>query len=380
MTAAGSVEPSPAAPTRLVYLDVLRGVAVIVMVLAHVVDSWTREADRHGAPYYVAIFIGGLGAPLFLFLAGVAQVMSANAKTRRAGDRNAGMMAMWRRGWEVFALALLFRVQSQLLGWGALRNLLKVDILNVMGLAMVAAAMLWRMSASRIGRVCLFALATAAAAFATPIVRGLLSLEALPDPLEAYLRPAGVYATFTLLPWVAFLFAGAIVGEIVDATRQSGGGRLQAALAAAGSIGVALAWWASLRPTIYASSEFWSSSPAFFFIRLGLVVASVPATWAHCEFWLGGGQTRSPLWKWGVAVTRAAELLGRSSLFVYWIHVEMVYGIIAEPIKGTLPLWVSLACTGALSVALFHIVRAKNRWMEGVVLPPRLRIFATVLR
>ena len=25
--------------------------------------------------------------------------------------------------------------------------------------------------------------------------------------------------------------------------------------------------------------------------------------------------------------------LGRSSLFVYWIHIEMVYGVIAEPIK-----------------------------------------------
>ncbi len=375
MTSSGT-RASTGTPTRLAYLDVLRGVAVAIMVLAHVVDSWTREADRHDAGYYTAIFVGGLGAPLFLFLAGVAQAMSANAKARHAGDRHTGMAAMWRRGWEVFALALLFRVQSQLLGWGAWRNLFKVDILNVMGLSMVIAAMLWRVGASRTARVAAFAVATAATAFATPLIRGLSSLAVLPDPLEAYLRPAGGYATFTLFPWAAFLFAGAIVGELVDAMRDRDGRRLHASLAVAGLAGVALGWWAARRASVYAHSDFWTSSPAFFFIRLGLVTASVPATWAHCEFWLQRAVTWSP----GVAITRAVELLGRSSLFVYWIHVEMVYGVIAEPIKRVLPLWASLAATLALCVGLYHIVRWKNRRIAGVQLPPKFRIFTAVLR
>ena len=57
-------------------------------------------------------------------------------------------MARW-RGLQVFALAFLFRLQSQLLGWGALVNFLKVDILNVMGIAMIAAALLWSLSENR---------------------------------------------------------------------------------------------------------------------------------------------------------------------------------------------------------------------------------------
>jgi len=36
---------APAA--RRAYLDVLRGIAVLVMIEAHVIDSWTRDADRH---------------------------------------------------------------------------------------------------------------------------------------------------------------------------------------------------------------------------------------------------------------------------------------------------------------------------------------------
>jgi hypothetical protein len=32
-------------------------------------------------------------------------------------------------------------------------------------------------------------------------------------------------------------------------------------------------------------------------------------------------------------------VLGRSSLFVYWIHVELVYGYTTWLIRGRLPLW-----------------------------------------
>lgn len=406
--APAAIEPTAAA--RLVYLDVLRGGAVIIMVLAHVVDSWTREADRHDFAYYTAVFVGGLGAPLFLFLAGVAQVMSADAKARRAGAARAGRDAMWQRGWEVFALAWLFRLQSQLLGWGALSNVFKVDILNVMGLSMVLAALLWALSPSRGWRIAALAVAAGVATFATPIVRELPWLAALPDPIEGYLRPAGGFGAFSMFPWAGFLFAGGVAGELVDAARQTGKElRLQAWLAVAGIGGVALAWWTSFRPSIYLAASFWTSSPTFFFIRLGICTALMPATWAHCRFWLGlgepnrarvealrhsnggdsngghhfsGADTVEPagFWRPGIALTRAVELLGRSSLFVYWIHVEMVYGVLPTLIKRGLPLWASVLGTLLLCWLLFEIVRMKNRWMEGVVLPSRLRIFAAVLR
>lgn len=375
---------TPASPTaRLAYLDVLRGLAVLVMVLAHVVDAWTADVDRAVFPYYTSVFIGGLGAPLFLLLAGVAQAMSAGSKARRTDDPDAGSLAIWRRGWEVFALALVFRLQSLVLGWGAFRNLLKVDILNTMGLSMVGTAILWRLGGTRGRRFALFAAATAAVTFATPVVRSVAWLSGLPDPLEAYLRPTADYAAFPLLPWAGFLFAGVIVGMLIDAARLSGGGgwRLHAPLLAAAVGGVGLAWWASFQPSLYAHASFWTSSPTFFFIRLGLVTLAVPAAWAHCEFWLGN-RRRLPeaIWRPGVAVTRAVELMGRSSLFVYWIHVEMVYGLVAGPLKRTLSLPGSLAATLLMCGLLYGIVRLKNRWMEGTPVPPRMRLMAAVLR
>lgn len=35
---------------------------------------------------------------------------------------------------------------------------------------------------------------------------------------------------------------------------------------------------------------------------------------------------------------------GHTSLFVYWIHVELAYGVIASPLRGNLPLpWAYVA-------------------------------------
>ena len=49
-------------PGRRTYLDLLRGVAVLVMIEAHVIDSWTRIADRHSWQFAWAMILGGLKA------------------------------------------------------------------------------------------------------------------------------------------------------------------------------------------------------------------------------------------------------------------------------------------------------------------------------
>jgi uncharacterized membrane protein len=373
---------------RLAYLDWLRGLAVIIMVLTHVADSWTRADDREGLYYFTVLFIGGLGAPLFLFLAGVAVALSAHARTVSLGDDVSAARSVVRRGVEVFVLGLIFRLQSQLLGWGPLRNVLKVDILNVMGLSIIMAAFIWRIGRTRRGRIAAFGLAAAIATLATPLVRELPYLAVLPDPLEAYLRPGNRYAAFTMFPWAGFLFAGALVGELILAAGTPAlTRRLQLGLAAAGGGGALVAWWASTLPAVFPHANFWTSSPTFFFIRLGIVTALVPAGWTHCRYWLEGGReggraAAAEPWLRAapVALTRAIETMGRSSLFVYWIHVEMVYGVIAEPIKKTLPLEVSLLATVLLCVLLYLLVLGKNGLMQRFELPKPMRIFATVLR
>jgi len=352
----------PALTERKAYLDALRGVAVIVMVMAHVTDAWTWEADRHDHRFFLTVFVNGLAAPLFLLLAGVALAMAGESRARTVGEVEAAR-SVHARGWQVFGLAFLFRLQAQLLGWGALVNLLKVDILNVMGLAMVAAAWIWRLAGSRAARIWLYALATTAFPMLTPVVREAGWIGVLPDPIEAYLRPHPNRSTFTIFPWAGFLMAGALAGELLDAARTRPQERvLHLGLAVAALVGVAGGYAASFLPTIYANSTFWSSSPTFFFIRLGIVVATIPLAWLTGLVW-------------GPLVT-----MGRSSLFVYWIHVEMVYGGLALPLKRNLSWAMAILATAALVALLYAIVLWKNRVMSRRPLPRALDFLSPVLR
>ena len=373
---------TPSAPLRAgrkTYLDWLRGVAVVVMVGAHVTDAWTRVEDRSRELYGYTVLIAGMASPLFLFLAGLTIAMAASARSEKIGHRAAANLAL-KRGLQVFALAFLFRLQSQLLGWGALVNFLKVDILNVMGIAMVAAALIWRLSPNRIVRIALFAIATGLVAMSTPLVREAAALAVLPDPIEAYIRPLPGRTNFALFPWMAFVLGGAIAGELVFAARTSARERvLHAGLLAAGAGGAAIAYAASFNPSIYPVSNFWTSSPTFFFLRLGMCTAMLPIARAIDAF---HGAVRA---RFGDRLPegspgRVITTLGRSSLFVYWIHVEMAYGAIALPLRRALPLELSLAGTAALVALLYAITRWKDRMMAGRELRGAWKIVAPILK
>ncbi|MGQ0733187.1 MAG: heparan-alpha-glucosaminide N-acetyltransferase domain-containing protein [Acidobacteriota bacterium] len=351
------------------YLDWLRGLAVTAMVLAHLLDSWTSVEDRNRPAFHTLIFVGGVASPLFLFLAGLASALSASSKARRLGSHAAGAAAARRRGWEIFALGLVFRLQSQVLGLGPLTNLFRVDILNIMGLSIVAATWLWQAAPRRRWRIVLFAVATTVVTMVTPLVRAAGWLDGLPDPLEAYLRPAGSYAAFPWFPWAGFVFAGVLVGDLVDEARTARLPQplLQSCLVAAPAAGVWLAWRASFQPPLYETAQFWHDSPTFFFIRLGLVVLTIPSAWLI--------ERLSP-----AAAFQPLLTMGRSSLFVYWIHVEMVYGVIADPVKGELPLWGSLVSTALLCLLLHALVLLKNRLVRRHGLKGPFKVLEPLVR
>ena len=68
------------------------------------------------------------------------------------------------------------------------------------------------------------------------------------------------------------------------------------------------------RPADLPVYDFWHTSPNFFLIRVGLLLAILAVTYAWCRW--GAGQ-------WGFS---PLIQLGQTSLLVYWVHIEFVYG------------------------------------------------------
>ena len=132
--------------------------------------------------------------------------------------------------------------------------------------------------------------------------------------------------------------------------------RVNLTLGVAGACLALGAYWASFFPSPYAHSSFWTSSPSFLFLRLGLLSAAVSVAYAW-ERRPTAGRRWSPL-----------RLLGRSSLFIYWIHVEMVYGIVSTPLHGGLRFhwaWVALVVFWVFMVVCAMVKERALRWWKA---------------
>jgi len=315
------------------------------MIEAHTVDAWTRFADRKTIAFRDATILGGFAAPLFLWLAGIGLVLSATRAAERRGSRAAGVDAGCRRGLEIFILAFLFRLQGFLVTPGGdPLMILRVDILNIMGPSMVAAALLWGMARTAAGRAAVFAAASIAVAMTAPVIRTSGAIDALPTWVQWYLRPAGDLTTFTLVPWSAFVFAGAASGAVIAAARDARAERtLHVALASVAVVLIGVGFYTAGRPSIYPIANFWTTSPTWFAIRLGILMLALAGLKACATFVGRSDVGRSDVARSGVAQPfRAAYVLerfGRASLFIYWIHVELVYGYASWLWRHRLPLW-----------------------------------------
>jgi uncharacterized membrane protein len=345
------VSPDPGTARRR-YIDWARALAIFLMIEAHTIDAWTRWPDKTGRVYGYATILGGFAAPLFLWLAGIGVALSAAGLARRGRSRGQVVEAVAHRGLEIFVLAFLFRLQAFIVSPGSYPvSLFRVDILNIMGPAIVAASLMWGVSRRGPVLVALYSLVAAAFAMLTPPVRASAAVDALPIWFQWYLRPAGDYTTFTLFPWAGFVFAGAACGIVLAGAREQARERfLLGWIAAVGATVAAVGVITSYRPSIYVQSSFWSSSPTYFAIRVGVLMVAL----ALLEVLVAALDARGRHWT-------ALDRLGRSSLFVYWIHVELVYGYATWPIRQRLPLWGSAIAFLVFTVLMYRAVVLRDR-------------------
>ena len=334
-------------PDRRRDIDIARGIAVLLMIEAHTTDAWTRAASKATAAYRDALVLGGFAAPLFLWLAGIGVVLSASRVAARTGNRVLACDAVVRRGLEIFILAFLFRLQAFILSPGGPPVMLfRVDILNIMGPAIACTGVLWLVAVAPHEQAIAFAVATAVTALLTPLVRASPIVDHLPTWVQWYVRPAGDHTTFTAFPWMGFVFAGGAAGTLIAAARTTTAERrAYVAMAIAGAALVAVGLMTAARPSLYASSSFWTSSPTWFAIRLGVLMVALAALSACAN----------------LALFAPVARIGRASLFVYWIHVELVYGYASWWWRGRLPLWATLAGCAAFSVLMYGAVALRDR-------------------
>jgi uncharacterized membrane protein len=336
-------------PERFRYIDWLRGLAVLIMVQAHTFDAWTAPSARGSPVFFNGLILGGFGAPLFLWLAGLGAVLSAESVLRKTGSRRTAVERVLKRGAEIFILAFLFRLQAYVVSpGGSFFKVFRVDILNVMGPSIAVVGCLWALGQPR--KVSFYVLAASSlfVAMVTPLLRTAGFVEELPTYLQWYLRPSGEHTTFTLFPWCGFAIAGGAVGWLIAQTGTRKSVTLHAGLATVGVILMVVGFYTASLPTIYRESSFWTSSPTYFAIRVGIMTLALSALFAVERLaWVG--TVLSPLAR-----------LGRGSLFVYWIHVELVYGYASRSLHKQLDVPSVLAAYAMFCLAIYGAVSVRD--------------------
>ena len=318
------------APTsRLSYIDWLRGLACLLMFQTHCYDSWLRPDLRDSALYHWSQLGGTLPAPLFIFLAGISMALVTERLREKGIARNAILKQTALRSAEIFALGLLFRIQEYALGykWVPWTDLFRVDVLNILGLSMVFMALLcWLASAEKISVARARSIAAAvivatAIAMLTPPLWTTHRPRFLPWPLESYINGVHIFPEpqhwlFPLFPWAAFAFAGLAVGFLVYTSFARRNEAVFFFLLGLGGVGACYLsrFLDESSVHLYAVYDYWHSNPNFLLMRCGILLIITFLVYVWC--------------RWGLAQLGFSPViqLGKTSLLVYWVHIEFVYG------------------------------------------------------
>jgi len=297
------------------------------MIQVHVFDSFLQESLHETESYKLSQLLGGLAAPLFLFMAGISLTLVFD-RMREKGASSAQLIEIaLRRGAWILLLAYAFRVE-QVVTWYPYANwadVWKVDILNCIAISLLLAGV----CAAFVDSALVMSLAAAAIVLATPMVASIRS--GLPAILLAYLNGNGRGDYFTIFPWAGYTFAGAAAGYALLAGRKREREHsFMLYCAGIGALLFLLGYEVNRHPGLMLGlASYTRTSPHYFFSKLGylLILVYVAYRWsirAHAQRW------------------SSLIIFGQTSLLIYWVHIEFVYGRL-RMFKNTLGVGLTVA-------------------------------------
>ena len=291
-------------------MDWLRGVAGIIMLQGHAFHSFLKPDLRGGAAYMFSQFFGGMPPAIFLFLTGVTLAFLMYSFERKGVTGRDRIVGTLRRAGYLFGIAMLLRLQLWLFSWPSpWTNLLKVDILNAMGVGIALLSALALLSTAQRVRFC--AALGLLIACLSPLVSQ-MNWSGVPAIVKAYIAPD--YNSFSFFPWAAYLAFGVSAGSLIRLLKHE---QYDRAMQCAAMLGVAMIlgarYFANLPFSIYPKAEFWLDSPAQVLIKLGVILVMLAAAYVWTQRGAPAG------WSW-------VRQFGTTSLLVYWVHIELVYG------------------------------------------------------
>lgn len=314
---------------------------MVAMVLGHTLDALLSPEMR--AHEWVQGYwkLRGITAPLFLLVAGFAVVAALGTSKESAGQsfgrraRRAllllflGYLVHW-PGWDT----------AHALGWGEeLRSLVfAFDALQCIGVSLLVGAAVLVLARGTWTR----AVVLAVLAVGIPLASTWMWSATTGAPVELRQAVGMPGSRFPLFPWAGFFFAGALAAHLLRALRAG--------------------WPQGLVLVAFGGG-------------LMLVLQRLTSDWSPTSAWLVAWRVGQGLLVLGAVnlapqvLSRLLAPLGRSSLWVYVLHLPVVYGWagtagLAGRVGPTLGLLPALG-VGLVLLAVCYAIARVGKWIRG---------------
>jgi uncharacterized membrane protein len=306
--------------SRLAFIDLLRGWAMLVMIEVHVFNAFFLPEIRTAAWFGVLNFVNGWVAPSFIFISGFVFLLASQKKLE--SFRTYGS-AFWKQLSRIglvllvgyflhlpfFSLCRMMNETDQA-GWF---RFYQSDVLHciAIGLLILFLARL-AIKSTRIYRNTLF-IAGVAVLLVTPLMWSIDFVSMIPAPLAAYLN-GWHYSLFPLFPWIGFmLFGGYFAAGYIEARETGKEKNYILKFALIGSLLLSLSVIIRELPIhAYLGSSEVRTDPFFFAERLGIVMLLLTICWFYAE--------------WRKTEQSVVLDASKESLMVYAAHLLVIYG------------------------------------------------------
>lgn len=304
---------------KFFYLDLLRGLAMVIMVEVHVFNTFLRPEIRKESWFSALNFINGMVAPSFIFIAGFAFILSTGKKAEELGNfgplfrKKLGRIALiFFVGYLIHIPYLSLRNNLYYTDAGLLKSFCNVDVLQCIGTGILL-LFISRLviKSERIFNIFIF-LSMAVFVMGAPLIWNIDFSRFLPLPIACYFNEVnGSY--FPVFPWLGFLFSGAVTAVLLLKARNSGNEeRFMTRMVFLGTVFIIIAFPLVAWLVTFSWFEV-RSSPVFFIQRLGVIFILLYLF----------------RWYYKKAGERESFFLdmSRESLLVYWLHLLIIYRV-----------------------------------------------------
>lgn len=302
---------------RLVFIDLLRGWALIVMIEVHVVNSLMQTQLKSSWWFPYLNFVNGLVAPSFLFISGFAFILASRSKLSQFKEYG---FVFWRQlgrillifvvGYSIHLPFLSIHKMTAVYNTPGWFDFLRVDVLQCIAVGLIILFGSRMLIKTEKNHLTFIILAAVVFALMAPLVWLIDFSNYMPLFFANYMNPK-YGSLFPLFPWVGFMLCGAAVAYLYLNAKAANSIPFFHKWITIVGIGMIILGHITLYENSPIFVKMYKPNWLFFVLRLGYVLSLL----SLCMYSEIKKNTKSSF----------VLEVSRESLLIYWLHLQVLY-------------------------------------------------------